>query len=360
MSHVTPESPKKPEPGNRDPHDEDDAFAGDEAAGQTAAAVPAAGHVGRGPRRAGWQPGEAEHGQTFPAAGQPLGAREASTPEAPLAPGYTAATAEQPGYQPVTDQPPAGYEPPSEPLPESAPQHSDRATTAYETQPDAATSWAPEPTAPASEAAAAAETAAPASEPAAAAVVTPVYVTAPTPPKAKGNRGVGILIVLLATIVYAIVYAAVSFAYFALTAIHYMTQFDGYLTSVAFWVPVAAFFLFFVLLVALVNRGGWWAYVLGGFIVAVLVYGAYIGGALLQVQAWTMTTADVMRLLGQLWANPLTLGAAIVAREVTLWFGAWIAARGRRVRRRNVEAQRDFDREVAEGPSPQGAGTSSA
>jgi hypothetical protein len=384
MSNTTPESPNEPEPATNDtspvepryaaPADDavraddarDAADAGDaedaEDAGDAApAAVPAAGHVAGG--RAGLA---------------------ADTSDANA--GYPQPTAEEPGYQPVTEQPPVGYEPPTEPLPpadaadarttdtrttdanaapageNAAPAETTHAETAAATN-ATGTTWAPEPTAaPRSVEPTGEQRAEEQRDEEAARTATPVYVTAPTPPTARGNRGIGILIVLLATLVYAIVYAAVSLAYFALNFAGrgYLGQFESYVTSVAFWVPVAAFFVLFVLLVAIVNRGGWWAYVLGGFLVAVGVYFAYIGGALLEVQAWTMTAAQANRLLAQLWANPLTLGAAIVARELTLWFGAWIAARGRRVRQRNLDAKRDFDREVAEGPAAPGSAPASS
>jgi len=281
--------------------------------------------------------------------------------------------------EPIASEPIADAATASEPAgPESTePSASETVTAAYAAHDAPAPTWAPEPgpaeretaepvdaePAQSEDAAVPAEPAwaeaaanheATRSEPAAPVIVpvTPVYVTAPTPPRAKGNRGVGILIVVLAAIAFAVVYAAVSLGYFALTfdGDSALRHFEDYVVSWAFWVPVAAFFVIVVLLVAIVNRGGWWAYVLGGFVVGVIVYFAYLGGALLQVQAWTLTGAQVNRLIGQLWTNPLMLGAAIVAREVTVWFGAWIAARGKRVRQRNLDAQRDFDREVAEGP----------
>jgi hypothetical protein len=189
-------------------------------------------------------------------------------------------------------------------------------------------------------------------EPTVGAVATPVFVTAPTKPRPKGNRGVGILIVLLATLVYAIVYALVSFGLFALTRSvgETISTLESYLTSWAFWIPVIFFFLAFVLLVAIANRAGWWVYVLGSFLIGVIVYFAYIGGALLQVEAWTLTPDRAAEFVGRLWTNPLTFAAAVVAREVPVWFGAWIAARGRRVRQRNAEAQEAYERELAAGP----------
>jgi hypothetical protein len=186
-------------------------------------------------------------------------------------------------------------------------------------------------------------------------IAQPVYVTAPQRPARKGNRGAGILIAVLATIVYAIVSALVVLVIFAITkrttdiAMHDFIQYVG---TASYYIPIIFFFLAFILLIAIVNRGGWWAYILGAFFVAVVVYFAYVGGVLLTIQAWKFSQGEVARILSQLWANPLTIGSAIVAREVPIWFGLWIAARGRKVRERNDAAQRDYERALADGPQP--------
>jgi hypothetical protein len=192
-----------------------------------------------------------------------------------------------------------------------------------------------------------------------AAAATPMYVTAPTPPKRRGNRLMGILIDVVATVAFAVVFAAVALGLFALreprTA---LDLWERYLQTAGFWVPVVVFFLAYALLIAIVNRGGWWAHVLGSFFVGAVVYFGYLGGALLTVQAWTMSLNEANQFVGTLWTNPLTIASAVVAREAALWFGAWIAARGRRVRAANLEAQRDYERRVAAGPtaSPSASG----
>lgn len=183
----------------------------------------------------------------------------------------------------------------------------------------------------------------------------PMYVTAPDRPKPRGNRGAGILIALLAAVVYAVVSAIVVLVIFMITkrttdvAMHDFVQYIG---TASYYIPIIFFALAFILLVAIVNRGGWWAYILGAFFVGVIVYFAYVGGVLLTIQAWNFSPGEVARILSQLWANPLTIGAAIVAREVPIWFGAWIAARGRKVRERNDDAQRDYEKALADGPQP--------
>ncbi|POH70986.1 hypothetical protein C3B59_03185 [Cryobacterium zongtaii] len=182
---------------------------------------------------------------------------------------------------------------------------------------------------------------------------SPVYVTAPTPPKTLGNRAAGILIGLIATAVFAGVYAVIAFfisAANAATVADATTRFTDFLVLPVFYVPVIFFFLAFALLVAVLNRAGWWAYVLGGFLVAVVVYFSYIGGALLAVQAWNLTPAEAARFVSTQWLNPGAIAAAVVAREVPIWFGAWIARRGRSITAKNIAAKAEYERQLAEGP----------
>jgi hypothetical protein len=182
---------------------------------------------------------------------------------------------------------------------------------------------------------------------------TPIYVTAPTPPKTQGNRAAGILIGLIATVVFAGIYALVAFAISAAGAASISdatARFTDFLVLPVFYVPVIFFFLAFALLVAVLNRAGWWAYVLGGFLVGVVVYFAYIGGALLAVQAWTLTSTEAARFISTQWLNPGAIAAAVIAREVPIWFGAWIARRGRAVTAKNAAARSEYERQLAEGP----------
>lgn len=182
----------------------------------------------------------------------------------------------------------------------------------------------------------------------------PIFVQAPTPPANKGNRGVGILIALLASVAFALVYAGATYLVslgFNTSIEMTTTSFALFLSSAVFYVPVIFFFGAFALLVAIVNRGGWWAYVLGAFFVAVVVYFSFIGASLLDVSAWTMTPSEAGRFVADMWLHPIAIIAAVSAREVPIWFGAWIAARGRKVTAKNVAARREYDRVLAEGPS---------
>ena len=181
----------------------------------------------------------------------------------------------------------------------------------------------------------------------------PIYIQAPAPPVEKGNRGAGVLLALLATVVYAVVYALVAFGIAGAgsgSVADAAAKFSDFIVLPVFYVPAVFFFIGFSLLVLIVNRGGWWAYVLFGFLVAVIVYFSYVGAALLTVQAWNFTPSEAVRFITAQWLNPGAIAAAIVAREVPIWFGAWIARRGRTVTAKNAAAKQDYDRRLAEGP----------
>jgi hypothetical protein len=186
---------------------------------------------------------------------------------------------------------------------------------------------------------------------------SPIYVQAPTKPRDRSNRGGGILIALLATVVFAALYAVAAFIIIGVTSATIAATVTGFTTFAAlpvFYVPVVFFFLAYTGLIALVNRGGWWAYVLFGFIVGVVVYFSYIGGALLGLvldgTSDNVAAADISRFVASLWLNPGAIAAGLIAREVPIWAGAWIARRGRRVTARNLEARTEYERLLADGP----------
>jgi len=181
-----------------------------------------------------------------------------------------------------------------------------------------------------------------------------IYVQAPTPPKPRGNRGFGVLVALVGTVVFALLYAGV--AYLLLLgrgdAAEATDAFVEFLASPVFWVPILAFFVGFALLAAIVNRGAWWAYAVFGLLVGVLVYFAYVGGAVLTVQAWRLAVGDAADFLRQRWLDPFAIVAFVIAREIPIWLGGWIAARGRAVTERTRVAREAYDREIAAGPQP--------
>lgn len=169
-----------------------------------------------------------------------------------------------------------------------------------------------------------------------------VYLSEPTPPKRKGNRGFGVLIALLSTLLFAALYAALSVLIrgtaFGDVSLRFLAQ-------PAFYIPVALFALGFVLLVLIVNRGGWWAYVLGSLFVGLLTYLGTVGTLLVLQGVVQMTPGEAQRFLLGYLTSPIVIVGGLVAREVSLWIGAAIAARGRRVKARNAAAREDFERE---------------
>ncbi|RXZ69927.1 hypothetical protein [Agromyces albus] len=183
-----------------------------------------------------------------------------------------------------------------------------------------------------------------------------IYVQAPTPPKRRGNRGFGVFVALIGAVVFAVLYAGVAYllvTWYGAGRTDGVGVFTEFLARPVFWVPVAAFFIGFALLAAIVNRGAWWYYAVFGLLVGVLVYFSYIGGSLLTVEAWTLTADEAGRFIAERWLDPFALAAFIIAREIPVWFGGWLAARGRTVTERNRVAREAYDRELAAGPQPQ-------
>lgn len=201
------------------------------------------------------------------------------------------------------------------------------------------------------ETAAESETAAATSSPAetvAPAQPTVVFVQAPQPPKKRGARGVGAVVALLGTALFAAAYALLVLLIAAIGSPSGLAPALQYLSSVTFYLPVIIFFLSYLLLVIIVNRGGWWAHVLGGFIVAVVVWVGFVGAALISASAIGGSPAEVGSIVLQQLTNPLGFAAAIAAREVPIWVGGLVSKRGRTARARNAEARTAYEQELAE------------
>lgn len=209
------------------------------------------------------------------------------------------------------------------------------ADSAAETVADAANEAATEAAATTAAADAANETAATEAHHADAPVRT-VYVTAPTPPAPKGNRVLGILIGLLAAAVFATIYAAV----FALLRLVQggspAADLPAFLGSASFIFPIVILLITFILWALIVNRAGWWAWILGSFLIGIAVYAGTVGLAQLFYQVQIS------------WTEPALIASAVLAREVSVWLGGILSARGKRLKVRNAEARAQFDREEAE------------
>jgi hypothetical protein len=171
-----------------------------------------------------------------------------------------------------------------------------------------------------------------------------VYVEAPRPFIAKGNRGFGVLIALLSTVIFAALYAV---AEVIAEAINHVSQLDfAFITSLDFYAPVLMFAVGFVVLVLIVNRAGWAAHVIGSIFVGLVVFFGGTGIILL-LHINQIPSNQVGQAFSQVLFDSGSIVAALLAREVSLWMGFAVAARGRKVRARNVDARVLYDQEIA-------------
>jgi hypothetical protein len=180
----------------------------------------------------------------------------------------------------------------------------------------------------------------------------PTYLNAPERPKTRSNRGLGILIAVLATVVFAAANLAATYGVLILRygdgkALDYA---KSYVTGWEFWVPVAVFLLAFIALVAIVNRGRWAAYVFGSIFVAALVFIAYFAAALLTGRMWEKTPDELRSFTGDYFQSNIpylwiAVIASFIALEVVIWFGAWIAFHGQNAKRRTISEQAAWDEE---------------
>lgn len=175
-----------------------------------------------------------------------------------------------------------------------------------------------------------------------------VYVATPVPPRPRGNRGIGTLLAVLGAALFAVLYAG---AVAAVTSFRVPADLLGpamtsFLTSAAYLVPVVLFLVAFVLVVLVLNRAGWWAHVLGSLVVAFAVYFGSVG-ILLFLSSGLFGGAEGTDFVS-IATFPAIIVAGIIAREVSIWIGLGIAARGRRLTVKNRESRAEFEREQAE------------
>ncbi|QAV70256.1 hypothetical protein ESZ53_07255 [Salinibacterium sp. UTAS2018] len=172
-----------------------------------------------------------------------------------------------------------------------------------------------------------------------------VYVTAPTPPKVSGNRGFGVFIALASTLVFALIFAIVVATISAAATGRIALAF---VQAPSFYVPVAFFALGAIVVALIVNRAGWAAHVFSSIIVGLVVYFGTIG-ALLLINGVIQTTPEQAQVLfaGAL-ADPFIIAAGLLGREVSLWTGALVAKRGRKVTLRNADSRSRWEAELAE------------
>ncbi|MDQ0728468.1 ABC transporter [Microbacterium sp. W4I20] len=183
----------------------------------------------------------------------------------------------------------------------------------------------------------------------------PIFVQAPEPPRDRGNRGTAGAIGLLATLVFAILYLGATLGLGALagdvTGENIGEAVVAPLVTWGFWTPVVVFFLGFWLLGAIINRGRWGLWVVFGILVGVIAYAGHILGQLFEEPFWKLTSAQGLELVGTQLLAPLAIAAFVFARELTIWFGAWVARSGARKTELNAEAQREYERTLEAGPT---------
>lgn len=180
-----------------------------------------------------------------------------------------------------------------------------------------------------------------------------LYMQTPMPPDLRGNRGVGVLISLVAMVGFGLVLTGVYAAWQAPQFPPSTYLSEGLLPLLQNWGFEAAVFGFFAalaLLVLIVGRAGWWAYIVFGVFVGVVTWLAATAGAALYARfgLGIGIGTDPFAIIEQYGFTMPAIAAGIVAREVTVWFGAWIGFRGRRVRNRNAELLDEYDVALAE------------
>ena len=168
-----------------------------------------------------------------------------------------------------------------------------------------------------------------------------IYVSSPTPPKARSNRVVGALLAVAGAVLFAVLYGLAAAGMIAVRGSGGRTIAD-FLTDAIFWIPVLFFTIGFVLVVLLVNRAAWWAHVLGSLAVALVTYFGAVGMLLLVTGIVGASPGFVATA-----TNPYVIAAAIVAREVSIWVGLLIARRGQRLVVRNRADREAFEAEQA-------------
>jgi len=182
----------------------------------------------------------------------------------------------------------------------------------------------------------------------------PIFVQAPEAPRPRNNRGAAGAIGLLAALVFAVLYLAATLGLGLLTGRTATADLGqaalSALTTWGLWVPTVAFYFGFWFLGALINRGRWGHWVVWGLVVGVVAWAGHLLGALFAAPFWEITPRESVELLRNNVLAPLAIVAFVLGRELTIWFGSWVAARGRRVTEINAEAQREYERTLEAGP----------
>ncbi len=168
---------------------------------------------------------------------------------------------------------------------------------------------------------------------------------APAVAASPSNRTTGALVALFGGVVFAVLYALAAWGYSAAAwmygdsaegtqaAVFIQDRTIAFLSTPVYWLTAISFTLYFVILAILINKGHWRTFVLWGLVVAILTYATAIGAGLLTVRAWTLSLSEALDFMWHGIAfNPLVLVAVVLSREIPIWFGGWIAVKGRKLR----------------------------
>lgn len=183
-----------------------------------------------------------------------------------------------------------------------------------------------------------------------------VWETVPAPPRTAGNRAFGISVGLIATLVFAALYigATMLIDIGQSGTAHLLSRSRDLVFSPVGWMPVAGFFIGYVLLALLANRAGAWAHIVLAVLVAAGAWAGYATGAIWQVADGVFPDQTTLwHEVHRFGVQPAALLAALLGLLVPHWFSGWVAWRGRRIRARNRAARDEYEQQLAgESPAP--------
>ncbi|HLP23403.1 MAG TPA: hypothetical protein VK139_05115 [Microbacteriaceae bacterium] len=163
----------------------------------------------------------------------------------------------------------------------------------------------------------------------------------PPPPKLHGNRLFATAVAAVGAAIFAALYAGITYVIMSVTdSARFFTRF---VESPLFWGTTVVFTVAYLAFVLLINRGPAWVHAVFSWLIGAFTYASVIGFTLIVVEAWTMSSAEVSELLRQSWLSPYAIVAGLIAREIPVWLGTWIARRGRLVLARNEQALDDYE-----------------
>jgi hypothetical protein len=172
----------------------------------------------------------------------------------------------------------------------------------------------------------------------------------PSEPKVAGNRGYGVFLGLASAGVFAIIFAT---AVTMINAVQTGRVGIAFVQQPTFYAPIVFFAAGAIIIALIVNRAGWAAHVIGSIVVGLVVYFGTVGVLLLANGVIQNTPEQAQVLYALALTDPRVIAGGLVAREVSLWTGALVARRGRKVTERNRAAHAQWEAELAEKSAPQ-------